>query len=489
MMKKDAILKTLVSMTLAAGILMTPTATFFAATPTSGVAAALGRNLEKTLPASVTSTDLVRSAVGELADPEAQAQEEAPAAEIPGTELSTEFTGGTAETTDANTNMQETAALMQGSETPAADVTAGAAETTPAETAAEAATPETSAPGEIPAEEMAPAEPGAEAPAPAETTIVPTASAGVIGNLSEILENTVAETAEEKAQVEEPVEEEPEEIAGYKNLAIANVTDNLNIRSEAGEDASLAGKLPADAAAEILGVEGEWTKIRSGEVEGYVKSDFLLTGEPARDRAKELLTLTATVKGQGVNVREEPNTDCEVVDQVATGEEMSVVEELGDWVKVEMDGEERYVKAEFVEVGEQLRDALTLTEARYGEGVSDVRVAVVDYATQFVGNPYVWGGTSLTNGADCSGFVMSVMAKYGVGLPHSSAAQANCGTRVGMDELKPGDLIFYGSGRRIGHVAIYIGNGQICHASNKRTGITVSNMYYRSPICATRVLS
>ncbi len=471
-MKRKALLKTLVSITLAAGILMTPAAQLYAATPTSGVAQALGRNLEKTLPATVTSTQLVRSAVGELADPQAAAQEEAPSVEIPGTEL----TESAAETAGANTEIQETAALLQEGEAAAAPATAEAAP------AAETAQPET------PAAEEAPAEAQAEAPAaPAQA---PTASAGVIGNLSTILENTVAETpaAEAEAQPEEPVEEEPVEIAGYTNIAIANVTDNLNIRSEAGEDASLAGKLPADAAAEILSVEGEWTKIRSGEVEGYVKSDFLLTGEPARERAKELLTLTATVKGQGVNVREEPNTDCEVVDQVATGEEIPVLEDLGDWVKVEMDGEERYVKAEFVEVGEQLRDALTLSEARYGEGVSDVRVAVVDYATQFVGNPYVWGGTSLTNGADCSGFVMSVMANYGVGLPHSSAAQANCGTRVGLDDLKPGDLIFYGSGRRIGHVAIYIGNGQICHASNKRTGITVSNMYYRSPICATRVL-
>lgn len=472
-MKRKALLKTLVSITLAAGILMTPAAQLCAATPTSGVAQALGRNLEKTLPATVTSTQLVRSAVGELADPQAAAQEEAPSVEIPGTEL----TESAAETAGANTEIQETAALLQEGEAAAAPATAEAAP------AAETAQPET------PAAEEAPAEAQAEAPAaPAQA---PTASAGVIGNLSTILENTVAETpaAEAEAQPEEPVEEEPVEIAGYTNIAIANVTDNLNIRSEAGEDASLAGKLPADAAAEILGVDGDWTWIRSGDVEGYVKSEFLLTGKPAQERAKELMTLTATVKGQGVNVREEPNTDCEVVDQVATGEEIPVLEDLGEWVKVEMDGEERYVKAEFVEVGEKLRDALTLSEARYGEGVSDVRVAVVDYATQFVGNPYVWGGTSLTNGADCSGFVMSVMANYGVGLPHSSAAQANCGTRVGLDDLKPGDLIFYGSGRRIGHVAIYIGNGQICHASNKRTGITVSNMYYRSPICATRVLS
>lgn len=471
-MKRKALLKTLVSITLAAGVLLTPTAQLSAATPTSGVAQALGRNLEKTLPATVASTQLVRSAVGELADPQAAAQEEAPSAEIPGTEL----TESAAETAGANTEIQETAALLQEGEAAPAPATAEAAP------AAEAAQQET------PAAEEASAE--AQAEAPAEPAQTPTASAGVIGNLSNILENTVAETpaAEAEAQPEEPVEEEPVEIAGYTNIAIANVTDNLNIRSEAGEDASLAGKLPADAAAEILGVDGDWTWIRSGDVEGYVKSEFLLTGKPAQERAKELMTLTATVKGQGVNVREEPNTDCEVVDQVATGEEIPVLEDLGEWVKVEMDGEERYVKAEFVEVGEKLRDALTLSEARYGEGVSDVRVAVVDYATQFVGNPYVWGGTSLTNGADCSGFVMSIMSKYGVGLPHSSAAQANCGTRVGLDELKPGDLIFYGSGRRIGHVAIYIGNGQICHASNKRTGITVSNMYYRSPICATRVL-
>ncbi|MDY4838965.1 MAG: C40 family peptidase, partial [Lachnospiraceae bacterium] len=116
------------------------------------------------------------------------------------------------------------------------------------------------------------------------------------------------------------------------------------------------------------------------------------------------------------------------------------------------------------------------------------RVACVSYATQFVGNPYVWGGTSLTNGADCSGFTMSVMAKYGVYLPHSSRAQANCGTRVSASEAQPGDLFFYGSGKGINHVAIYIGNGQIVHASSPSTGIKISNAFYRSPVCVTRVL-
>lgn len=318
-----------------------------------------------------------------------------------------------------------------------------------------------------------------------------TTRAGVTLDLTAALSEEIAaeeEPAEEIVE-EEPVEEVPVEICGYTNIGICNINEgNLNIRTAPGEDAELAGKLPKDAGCEIIAEADGWSQIKSGEVEGYVKSEYLLSGDAARARAEELMTLTATVTADVLNVREEPNTDCEVTDQMANGEEIPVIEEMGEWLKVDVDGEERYIKGEYVTVGETLKDALTLTEARYGEGVSDVRIAVVEYATQFVGNPYVWGGTSLTHGADCSGFVMSIMANYGVYLPHSSAAQANCGTRVSAGELQPGDLIFYGSGRRIGHVAIYIGNGQICHASNKRTGITISNMYYRSPICCTRVL-
>ena len=171
------------------------------------------------------------------------------------------------------------------------------------------------------------------------------------------------------------------------------------------------------------------------------------------------------------------------------GEELEVLEDLGDWVKVDLDNSEGYVSKEFVDVAVQLPKAMTMTEVRYGQGVSDVRVDLISYATQFVGNPYVWGGTSLTKGADCSGFTMSIFAKYGVYLPHSSRAQANCGTRINASEAKPGDLFFYGSGSSISHVAIYIGNGQIVHASSKKTGIKISNAYYRSPICVTRVLS
>ena len=107
---------------------------------------------------------------------------------------------------------------------------------------------------------------------------------------------------------------------------------------------------------------------------------------------------------------------------------------------------------------------------------------------QFIGNPYVWGGVSLTKGADCSGFVLSVYKKYGISLPHSSRAQANMGTQITMSEAKPGDLVFYAKGGRINHVAIYIGGGQVCHASSPKTGIKVSNAYYRTPSKVVRLL-
>ena len=117
-----------------------------------------------------------------------------------------------------------------------------------------------------------------------------------------------------------------------------------------------------------------------------------------------------------------------------------------------------------------------------------MRVAISDYAKQFIGNPYVWGGTSLTNGADCSGFVLSIFSHYGISLPHSSRAQANCGTTISTSELLPGDLVFYGNGSGINHVALYVGGGQVVHASNARVGITISSVNYRTPVKAVRLI-
>lgn len=275
---------------------------------------------------------------------------------------------------------------------------------------------------------------------------------------------------------------------GYTNLGIANVSDNLNVRAAAAEDGKIIGKLPKDAACEVLETDDIWAHIKSGSVEGYVSREYLLTGIPAKHKAEELATTMARVTTDSLKVRAEANTDSEVITMVPNGEELEVAAVEGDWVKVLLDDEEVYVSAEFVEVSAELGTAVTMSELLYGQGISDVRVDLCQYAKEFLGNPYVWGGTSLTKGADCSGYVMSLYKKYGVNLPHSSRAQANCGTTIKVSEAQPGDLIFYGKGSTINHVAMYIGGGKVIHASSPKTGIRVSNVSYRTPFKAVRIL-
>lgn len=291
----------------------------------------------------------------------------------------------------------------------------------------------------------------------------------------------------------EPDEEvkEPETYWGYTNLGIAHVDNHLNIRQEPNENAKLIGKLTKDAACEILDIdENGWAHIKSGKVEGYCSTEFLYMGDAAIARGKEVASMIAVVNTETLKVREEPNTDSIVITLIPQEEELEVVEIMDNgWVKFLLDDEEAYVSGEYVDVEERLEKAVTLTELLYGQGVSDVRVDLVQYAKQFVGNPYVWGGTSLTNGADCSGFTMSIYKKYGVSLPHHAASQAQLGTKVSLGEAKPGDLVFYAKNGSINHVAIYIGNGQVIHASSPKTGIKISGVNYRTPACVRRFLS
>jgi uncharacterized protein YgiM (DUF1202 family) len=280
-------------------------------------------------------------------------------------------------------------------------------------------------------------------------------------------------------------------VSGYTNLGVANVDTYLNIREEASEDSEIAGKLPKNAGSEVLEVseDGEWYQIKSGKATGYVKAEFLLTGEEANVKAEEVKTEVATVNTTTLKVRMEPSTDSKVLTLIPIEEELEVLEDNGEWVKVTVDSDEGYISKEFVDISYELPKAVTITELKYGTGVSDVRVSVVQYAKQFLGNRYVWGGTSLTNGTDCSGFVLSILAKYGVSLPRTSAAQSTSGSAINLSDILPGDLVFYGSGGSVSHVAMYIGGGQVIHASSAKTGIKISNMYYRTPIRARRFLS
>ena len=271
---------------------------------------------------------------------------------------------------------------------------------------------------------------------------------------------------------------------GYTNLGIAQVADHLNVRETAEDGSKIVGKMENDTGCEILGIEGDKAHITSGSVEGYVSLDYILTGKDAVAQADSVVKELATVNADGLKLREAPSLDAPVYDMVAYGEELEVLDNGSgsDWVGVDFDGNKLYVSADYVSVDTKLKTALNMTEFLYGAGVSDVRVELCEYAKQFVGNPYVWGGTSLTRGADCSGFVMSVFANYGISLPHSSGAQSNCGTKISASEAQPGDIVCCS-----GHVGIYVGNNTIVHASTPSSGIKYSTATYRNVLSVRRI--
>lgn len=277
-------------------------------------------------------------------------------------------------------------------------------------------------------------------------------------------------------------------VPGYTVLGVANVTNYLNVRETPDQGGKLLGKLPMNAGCEILESLDGWYKVKSGNVEGYVSSEFLLTGENANQRAREAMMTLANVQADKLMVREQPNKDCGILTRVAQGEELEVVEVLDGWVKVNIDSQQGYVAAEYVTVHQALPTGVTLQEISTGSGVSNTAVDLIEYAKQFLGNRYVYGGTSLTKGTDCSGFTMRIFEHFGYSLSRTSGAQSGNGTKVSLSEIQPGDLLFYSRGGSIGHVAIYIGNGQIIHASTEKTGIIISNAFYATPACATRII-
>ena len=370
--------------------------------------------------------------------------------------------------------------------------------------------------------------------------------------------DTAEDVQEEAATVETEAEAETEaETSVYDTVAISHVDNYVNVRSMPNTDSEVVGKIYNNCAATIIENDGEWYKIESGNVQGYINAKYFVTGEAAKELALEIGKVFATVKTTTLNVREGQGTETSILTQLPEGEKYDV-EEYGDgWVLLNVDGDVNgWVSQEFVDISVEFDKAVTLEEEQqmlaekqrlaeeaaaaeaaaakaaeeakeaaesakaaqvssyddddddsysyeddsyeepaaeetYTEdySASPTRDAVVAYALQFVGNPYVYGGSSLTNGTDCSGFTMSVYAHFGYGLPHSSASQSGCGVAVSLDSLQPGDLLFYSSdGSGIGHVALYIGGGQVVHASTPETGIKVSSAFYRTPLAARRII-
>ena len=302
----------------------------------------------------------------------------------------------------------------------------------------------------------------------------------------------------------------------YAGIAIAQVDNYVNIRTIPSEEGDIVGKLYNKSAATVEATEGDWYKITSGRCNGYVKCEFVVVGD--EELAKSVSTRFATVNTQTLYVREEPTTESSVIDMVPEGDDLVVIDEsMADtgWVKVDVKDSEGYVSLDFVELSTEYVTAESKEEeearlakeeaerkaaaaaaaaasrrsagsyytgggASYAAPSGSGGSAVVSYAAQFVGNRYVYGGSSLTNGTDCSGFVMSVYSAFGVGLPHSSAAMRSVGYGVDVNAMQPGDIVCYS-----GHVGIYAGNGSIVNALNESHGITYTNVNY-SPILAVR---
>ncbi len=316
----------------------------------------------------------------------------------------------------------------------------------------------------------------------------------------------------------------------YRELVIAQVTNYVNVRSIPSTEGEVVGKLYNNSVGTFISEEDGWYQITSGSVTGYVKSEYCVTGDEAVEIAKAVGKRIATVTTQTLFVRQEPTTESSVIGMLPLGEELIVMDDTEGWAKVDVEEGIGWVSKDYVSIhgefvqaesreeeaarlakeaeerrkareaaaaaaaakAEEARKAAqaaqatqatqNTTEYSVGEG-SEMGVAVAEYALQFVGNPYVYGGTSLTKGADCSGFVMSVYANFGVKLPHSSAADRTQGYAVdGLANAQPGDLICYS-----GHVALYIGDGQIVHASNSKVGIIVSKADYRTILAIRRI--
>ena len=282
----------------------------------------------------------------------------------------------------------------------------------------------------------------------------------------------------------------------YNNLLISKVSNYLNIRSSPKDEgnANIIGKLPGKAAGEILETEDGWYKIHSGNITGYVSADsqYTATGQEAIDLAMGSASLMAIVNTDKLNVRTSPSTDASIWTQISKEERYSVVQQLDGWVQIELDGGDEdegtdgaYISTRDnnVEVRYALTEAIKFSPLEeLANQQASRRNQIVNFAIKYVGNRYVWGGTSLTNGADCSGFVQSVMKNFGISLPRTSREQAKVGRAIQSSEMRPGDLIFYAnSSGTVNHVAMYIGNGQIVHAASSKSGIKISTWNYRTP--------
>lgn len=399
--------------------------------------------------------------------------------------------------------------------------------------------------------------------------------------------------------------------SAYENVAISRVSDYVNVRSEASTKGQIVGKIYNNCAATILetvsGEGGDWYRIQSGSVTGYIKAQYFVTGDAAEGIAKEVGVEYAMINTASLRLRAEPNLTSDTLTLLSQGARYEVLSEENNFAKLAIDTDlTGYVSMDYIKTAVEFKQAVSLEEeaaqkaeeekrkqeaeaaisqlnevlqaealgdgqsqneaskvpakestasatapvgingtiaanplgsgkdaaaqapalqtsaaasksdnsgsanptvpagpggsensnpgsgqapsVSYGPGgnasdkvVSATRTAIVAYAKQFLGNPYVYGGTSLTDGADCSGFTMSVYKHFGIDIGRTSRDQAAKGRDISQSEMQPGDLLFYASGDYINHVTMYVGGGQVIHSSTPATGITLTPANYRTP--------
>ncbi len=321
----------------------------------------------------------------------------------------------------------------------------------------------------------------------------------------------------------------------------------VKIYEEMDEDSRVVGKLPKKAVCYILDEDSEWMYVESDTVRGFVKSELLMTGSKAKKYVKKIgeeslrtavqkveprentaLTYKKTTvyevlvdkvyalaNTDKLNIREEMNTESEIVGRMDTDSLCYILsDELEGWYFVESGDVRGFVKSEYLDTGKKVKKKVkkagedtfllaeemvepeennafyyTLTSTQEGSVSDVIRSSILSFASQFLGNPYVWGGTSLTNGADCSGFVQSIYAEYGYTLPRVAEDQAQYGTKIPVEDALPGDLIFYARDGYIYHVVMYIGEGKTIEAQSSSTGIVNSTVNDTNAVWATRIIS
>ena len=382
-----------------------------------------------------------------------------------------------------------------------------------------------------------------------------------VSEAEEVSETSIVRSIEQNAEAEalEETKEETKEESEFANIGISIAESYVRVREKASTDSEVAGKLYHGQIANIVKYQGDWVKIKSGNVEGYIMAEYLAIGEDAEAVIEENVSKIATVATETLKVREKKSVDSACLTLIPEGETYDVIAEYDKWVKISIDDGDikGFVSKEFVELEYDYEYAISIEEeqaklaaeeaARKAEEERLAELAaqqaaqqqannssssnsnssssnssssnssssnsssssssnsgssssssnssssttgskLVSYALNFVGNPYVYGGTSLTRGADCSGFIQTIYRNFGYSLPRTSGEQSRAGRAVSLSSLQPGDILYYTSGGSVNHVAIYIGNGKVVHASNPRDGIKVSSYNYRTPAGARRII-